>query len=163
MMSRLVRRSPYLAATYFDLGRFFTPPESREPLFLRRAARAAFCLSSVSINQSQNSARCGLSMIGRVMYVCTMLSITCARLAHSLSIHYRLITHTRPDAALFRRPTLFVFFRKHLANQHVAMPVALNQNLTFEDAMARRIHLLIHTVKCVSRTRTHSIITNWKF
>jgi hypothetical protein len=38
MMSRLVRRAPYLASTYFDLGRFFAPPESREPLFATSGA-----------------------------------------------------------------------------------------------------------------------------
>jgi len=125
-----------------------------------------FCLSSVSINQSQNAARCGLSMIGRVMYVCTMLSITCARLARSLALHSLPPHHTRPtrqtllcfDVRLF-----LVFSQAHLANQHVAMPVALNQNLTFEDAMARRIYTcdsLIYTLQsaCLARSQTHSQI-----
>lgn len=130
--------SPYLAAHILIWAAFLRRRNPRAAFCEERRERL-FCLSSVSINQSQNTARCGLSVIGRVMYVCTMLSITCARLARSLSIHYRLITHgQRARRCFVSTSDSFCFFAKHLANQHVAMPVALNQNLTFEDAMARR-------------------------
>jgi hypothetical protein len=114
-------------------------PASR---FLRRAARAAL-LPLLRFNQSItelgpmrtfNDRPRNVRVHNAKHHLCAPRSLA----LHSLPPH-----HTRPtrQTLLCFDVRLFLFFRELLANQHVAMPVALNQNLTFEDAMARRIYV----------------------
>lgn len=105
--------SPYLAATYFDLGRFFAPPESASR-FLRGAARAAF-LPLLRFNQSItelgpmrtfNDRPRNVRVHNAKHHLCAPRS-----LARSPFITASSHTANAPDAALFRRPTLFVFLQ----------------------------------------------------